>query len=330
LEALRTQIAQRAVNAGCSLSPNDIQITSGGIEAIDLCLHAVCRPGDIVATESPTYFGTLQLLEVHGLRALEIPTHPHEGISLEALEFAIEHNPIRAVLVISNFNNPLGSQIPDEKKKELVKLLARHDIPLIENDVSGEIYFGDKRPLVCKAFDTKGLVMLLSSFSKDISPGLRIGWVAPGRYRSELEWLKFTVSVASPTLPQIVVAQFLESGGYDQHLRRIRREYARNVELLSDAVMRYFPEGLRLTRPSGGFVLWVRLPENVDSLELYKIARERGITLAPGYVFSATHQFSNFIRLNAAEFNYSIERALEHLGMMIKELGKTDKGRTDK
>ena len=194
LEALRTQIAQRTLNAGCSLSPNDILITSGGIEAIDLCLHAVCRPGDIVATESPMYFGTLQLLEVHGLRALEIPTHPREGISLDALEFAIEHNPIRAVLVISNFNNPLGSQIPDDKKKELVELLARHDIPLIENDVSGEIYFGDKRPLVCKAFDTRGLVMLVSSFSKDISPGLRIGWVAPGRIRAEVEWLKFTVS----------------------------------------------------------------------------------------------------------------------------------------
>jgi DNA-binding transcriptional MocR family regulator len=322
LEALRTQIAQRAVNTGCSLSPSDILITSGGIEGIDLCLHAVCRPGDIVATESPMYFGTLQLLEVHGLRALEIPTHPRDGISLEALEFAIEHNPIRAVLVISNFNNPLGSQIPDEKKKDLVELLARHDIPLIENDVSGEIYFGDKHPLVCKAFDTRGLVMLLSSFSKDISPGLRIGWVAPGRYRAEVEWLKFTVSAASPTLPQIVVAKFLESGGYDQHLRRIRREYARNVELFSDAVMRYFPEDMRLTRPSGGFVLWVRLPENVDSLELYKIAREGGITLAPGYVFSATQQFSNFIRLNAAEFNYSIERALEHLGTMIKVLSK--------
>jgi DNA-binding transcriptional MocR family regulator len=322
LEALRTQIAQRAVNTGCSFSPNDILITSGGIEGIDLCLHAVCKPGDIVATESPMYFGTLQCLEVHGLRALEIPTHPRDGISLEALEFAIEHNPIRAVLVISNFNNPLGSQIPDEKKKELVELLARYDIPLIENDVSGEIYFGDKHPMVCKAFDTHGLVMLLSSFSKDISPGLRIGWVAPGRYRAELEWLKFTVSAASPTLPQIAVAQFLESGGYDQHLRRIRREYARNVELLSDAVVRYFPEGMRLTRPSGGFVLWVRLPENVDSLELYKIAHESGITLAPGYVFSPTQQFSNFIRLNASEFSYSTERAMEHLGGMIKDLAK--------
>jgi DNA-binding transcriptional MocR family regulator len=321
LEALRTQIARRAVNAGCSLSPNDILITSGGVEAIDICLHVVCRPGDIVATESPSYFGTLQLLEVHGLRALEIPTHPREGMSLEALEFALEHNPIRAVLVIPNFNNPLGSQMPDEKKKELVEILARYDVPLIENDVSGEIYFGAKRPLVCKAFDTRGLVMLLSSFSKDISPALRIGWVSPGRYRSEVEWTKFTISATAPTLGQMVIAQFLEGGGYDQHLRRIRREYARNVELLSDAVVRYFPEGTRLTRPSGGFVLWVRLPENIDSLELYKIAHQGGITLAPGYVFSPTQQFPNFIRLNAAEFNYSTERAMEHLGTMIKELG---------
>jgi DNA-binding transcriptional MocR family regulator len=321
LEALRIQIARRAVNAGCNLFPADILITSGGTEAIELCLHAVCRPGDIVAIESPSYFGTLQSLEVHGLRALEIPTHPRDGISLDALGFAIEHNPIRAVMVISNFNNPLGSRMPDEKKQELVNLLARHDIPLIENDVCGELYFGEKRPLVCKAFDTKGLVMLLSSFSKDISPGLRLGWVAPGRYYSEVEWLKFTLGISSP-LPQMAVAEFLESGGYDQHMRRIRREYARNVSLMSDAVMRYFPEGTRLTRPSGGFVLWVQLPENVDSLKLYEVALRGGITLAPGHVFSATYQFSNFIRLNAATFNYSTERAIERLGDMVRELVK--------
>ncbi|RPJ24297.1 MAG: PLP-dependent aminotransferase family protein [Chloroflexi bacterium] len=321
LDALRVQIARRMVNAGCNLSPADILITSGGTEAIDLSLHAVCRPGDIVAIESPSYFGTLQTLEVHGLRALEIPTHPRDGISLEALEFAIEHNPIRAVSVISNFNNPLGSKIPDERKRALVDLLAKHDIPLIENDVSGELYFGEKRPLVCKAFDTKGLVILVSSFSKDISPGLRLGWVTAGRYSSEVEWLKFTLS-PSPSLAQMAVAELLEGGSYDQHLRRIRREYARNVELMSDAVMRYFPEGTRLTRPSGGFILWVQLPVNVDSLELYKMALQGGITLAPGHVFSATYQFSNFIRLNAAIFNYSTERALERLGDMIKELAK--------
>ncbi len=322
LDPLRVQIARRMVHAGCNLSLGDILITSGGTEAIDFCLHAVCRPGDIVAIESPSYFGTLQMLEVHGLRALEIPTHPRDGISLEALDFAIEHNPIRAVFVISNFNNPLGSQMPDERKKALVDLLAKHNIPLIENDVCGELYFGEKRPIVCKAFDTKGLVILLSSFSKDISPGLRLGWVAPGRYSAEVEWLKFTLSASSPTLPQMAVAEFLSGGSYDQHLRRIRREYARNVELMSDAVMRHFPQGTRLTRPSGGFILWVQLPENVDSLELYKIAMQGGITLAPGHVFSATYQFYNFIRLNAAEFNYSTERAIERLGGMIIELAK--------
>jgi DNA-binding transcriptional MocR family regulator len=307
------------VHAGCHLSPGEILITSGGTEAIDLSLHAVTRPGDIVALESPSYFGALQTLEVHGLRALEIPTHPRDGMSLEALEFAMEHNPIRAVFVISNFNNPLGSRIPDERKKALVELLSRHEIPLIENDVSGELYFGEKRPLVCKAFDTRGQVILVSSFSKDISPGLRLGWVAPGRYSAEVEWLKFTLS-PSPILGQMAVAELLESGSYDQHLRRIRREYARNVELMSEAVMRYFPDGTRLTRPTGGFILWVQLPEQVDSLELYKMALQGGITLAPGHVFSATYQFSNFIRLNAATFNYSTERALERLGEMSKRL----------
>ena len=317
LEELRIQIAKRAALSGCQLSPTEVMITSGGLEAIDLCLHAVCRPGDIVAIESPMYFGTLQTLEVHGLRVLEIPTHPRDGINLEALSFAIQHNPVRAVIVISNFNNPLGSQIPDEKKKELVDLLAHHEIPLIENVVCGELFFGEKRPLVFKSFDKKGLVMLVSAFSKDISPGLRIGWIAPGRFKTELEWLKFTISASPPTLPQYAIADFVESGGYDHHLRRIRREYARNVELMSSAVIRHFPSGVRLTRPSGGFVLWVQLPEGVDSLDLYKRALEENISLAPGYVFSATNQYANFIRLNAAEFNYVIERSLEKLGNII-------------
>lgn len=320
LEELRIQIAKRAVLSGSQISPSDVLITSGGLEAIDLCLHAVCHPGDIVAIESPMYFGTLQTLEVHGLRALEIPTHPRDGLNVEALSFAIQHNPVRAVIVISNFNNPLGSQMPDEKKRELVELLARHEIPLIENDVYGELYFGEKRPLVCKSFDKKGLVMLVSAFSKDISPGLRIGWVAAGRYKTELEWLKFTISASPPTLPQYAIADFIESGGYDHHLRRIRREYARNVELMSSAVIRYFPPGVRLTRPSGGFVLWVQLPENVDSLELYKKALASKITLAPGHVFSATNQYANFIRLNAAEFTYTTERSLERLGNIIKDM----------
>ena len=320
IENLRVQIARRAVNSGCHLSPNDIVITSGGTEAIDLCLHAVCSPGDIVAIESPMYFGTLQIIEVHGLRALEIPTNPRDGINLGALQFAIEHNPIKAVLTISNFSNPLGSCIPDEKKKELVELLSRYDIPLIDNNVSGELYFTEKRPSSTKAFDKKGLVMLCSSFSKDISPSLRVGWVAPGRYKNAVEWLSFTLNAATATLPQMAIAEFLESGGYDHQLRRIRREYANNVAMLSQAVTRTFPAGTRVTRPSGGYVLWVQLPEQVDSLELYSLAQKAGITIAPGYRLSPTNQFYNFIRLNAAAWNLSIERALEKLGDRVVDL----------
>jgi DNA-binding transcriptional MocR family regulator len=204
-----------------------------------------------------------------------------------------------------------------------VELLAVHEIPLIENDVSGEIYFTDKRPLVAKAYDNKGLVMLCSSFSKDISPALRVGWAAPGRYKAELEWLKFTSNSATATLPQMAVAEFLESGGYDHHLRTIRREYANNVSLLSQAVMRYFPPETRVTRPTGGFVLWVQLPENIDSLEIYKLALKNNITITSGYLFSPTNQFSNFIRLNAAAWTYPIERAVERLGEMVTELSES-------
>jgi len=325
LESLRIQIAKRAVNSGCQLSPNDIVITSGGVEGIDLCLHAVCNPGDIVAIESPMYFGTLQILEVHGLRALEIPTNPRDGISLSALKFAIEHNPIKAVLTIANFNNPLGSYMPDEKKKELVELLAHYDIPLIDNDVSGEIFFTEKRPSVTIAFDHKGLVMLCSSFSKDISPSLRVGWVVPGRFKNTIEWLKFTTSVATATLPQMAIAQFLESGGYDHQLRRIRREYSNNVTYLSQAVTRLFPPGTRVTRPSGGFVLWVQLPALVDSLELYALALKNKITITPGYLFSPTNQFSNFIRLNAAAWTYPIERAVHRLADLVVQLAQDHK-----
>jgi len=178
-ERLRVQIARRALTAGHSLGPDDIVLTSGCSEAVSLCLRAVCRPGDTVAIESPSSFDALQCLEVMGLQALEIPTHPRDGISLDALRFAIEHNPVSACLVISNFNNPLGSCIPDDNKRALVELLAGHDIPLIENDIFGEIYFDDRRPSVAKAYDRKGLVMLCSSFSKSLCPGYRVGWVWP-------------------------------------------------------------------------------------------------------------------------------------------------------
>jgi DNA-binding transcriptional MocR family regulator len=316
-EALRVQIARRGVLNNCSLTPDDVFITSGCVEAIDLCLRATCRPGDTVAIESPLYFGILQNLQVLGLQALEIPTHPRDGISLDTLRFAIEQRGVRACLVISNFNNPLGSCIPEANKQKLVQMLARHEIPLIENDISGELYFSGERPIVAKAFDRRGLVMLCSSFSKDLCPGYRIGWVVPGRFRSAIERLKIASSLATATLPQMAIARFLASGAYDRHLRRVRRIYFQNVSSMSRAIMRYFPEGTRVTRPQGGYVLWVELPAYADSLELYKHAVKAGISITPGPIFSARRQYGNFIRLNSAYWSDRIEQAIKRLGGII-------------
>jgi len=319
-EELRLQIARRSLTSGCSLSPEDIIITSGCSESVNLCLRAVCEPGDVVAIESPLYFDALQTLEALGLQALEIPTHPRDGISLDALTFALEHNDVSACFVISNFNNPLGSCIPDEKKRDLVDLVTAHGIPLIENDIFGELYFGEMRPSVAKAYDREGLVMLCSSFSKSLCPGYRVGWVVPGRFYSSVEWLKYTSSLAAPTLSEYAIAEFMASGGYDPYLRRVRRVYERHVAATSQAVRRFFPEGTKLTRPGGGFILWVQLPETVDSLVLYKRAMEAGVAITPGYLFSASDQYHNFIRLNAANWSNKAEGAIQRLGDLVTRL----------
>jgi DNA-binding transcriptional MocR family regulator len=223
-------------------------------------------------------------------------------------------------LVISNFNNPLGSCIPDDNKKDLVHLLAGHDIPLIENDIFGELYFNDRRPMVAKAYDQRGMVMLCSSFSKTLCPGYRVGWVVPGRFKEAVQWLKYTSSLAAPTLSAHAIAEFMDSGRHDPYLRRVRRAYARRVASLSQAVRRSFPEEIKLTRPAGGFLLWVQLPDAVDSLELYRLALEAGVAITPGYLFSATQQFRNFIRLNAANWSPEAERAVGRLGELVGEL----------
>jgi DNA-binding transcriptional MocR family regulator len=314
---LRQQIVRHAVDAGCSLDADEIVITSGCGEAVSSCLQAICQPGDTVAVESPICFDVFQYLENLGLKALEIPTHPRDGISLEALRFALDNNSVQACVVISNFNNPLGSRIPDENKQALVNLLATHEIPLVENDIFGDMHFSSKRPLSAKAFDTNGLVLWCGSFSKTLSPGLRVGWAAPGRYRSTVAWLKYSTSLATATLPQVAVAAFMADGGYRQHLRRIRRIYRQRVADLRRAVIRFFPTDIRVTDPAGGYLLWIALPERIDALALYRSALAAGIAITPGHLFSTGERYRNFIRLNAANWSEAAIPAIERLGGVI-------------
>ncbi|HTX72910.1 MAG TPA: PLP-dependent aminotransferase family protein [Rectinemataceae bacterium] len=323
-DELRVQVAQRAYSYGCAIRPDELVITAGCSEALSLCLQALCSPGDLVAIESPTYFGILPALEALHLKALEIPTRPGLGLSLEALRFAVENHPVRAAIVMTNFNNPLGSCMPDEAKRELVAMLEERGIPLIEDDIYGELYFSERRPSVAKSFEQRGGVLLCSSFSKDISPGYRIGWVAPGRHFPAIQRLKMALNNGTSVLPQMTIARYLESGGYDIHLRKIRKAYAQKVMLMTEAIEASFPVGTRIARPLGGYVIWLQLPGSLDSMRLYRKAIQASITIAPGYIFSPSHRFQDYVRLNAAVWSEKTEKDLVRLGALVGELLATD------
>jgi DNA-binding transcriptional MocR family regulator len=262
----------------------------------------------------------MQMIAELGLKALEIPATPRDGISIEALRYAIEQGKISACLVITNFSNPLGSLMPDERKRELVELLARHEIPLIEDDIYGDLTFGNERPTAAKSFDRSDTVIYCSSFSKTIAPGYRIGWAIAGRYQEEMERIKMIMNIAPASPPQLALAEFLATGGYDHHLRSIRRTHARNMSQMADAVARFFPPGTRMTQPSGGFILWVEMPEGTDAIELYHRALKLKISIVPGPLFALSDKYNHHIRLSAAQWDERIEQGIASLGKLAHEL----------
>jgi len=297
-DELRRQLSLRYLAHGANVPPQEIVITSGAMEGLNLCLQAVTRPGDLIAIESPTFYAGLQASERLGLKVIEIPIHPREGLSLAALEDALRHHPIKACLFILNFANPAGALVADERKRELVALLRRYQVPLIEDDVYAELHFGPERPLCSKAADSDGLVMHVSSFSKCLAPGYRVGWVAGGRYAGRILRQKFATSLATTIPVQIALADYLKQGGFENHLRRLRQTLARQEAALVELVEEHFPAGTRLARPSGGYFLWLELPAPVDALRLHQQALEQGISIAPGPIFSAKREFQRCIRLN--------------------------------
>ena len=294
-------------------------ITAGCQEAVTLALLALCSPGDTVAIESPAYFSFIQQLERLRLNGIEIPVTPSEGISLEALEYALEHEKVSACLLTANFSNPIGSLMRDENKKRLVQLLDRHGVPLIEDDLYGDLSHGMERPRAVKAYDEGNNVILCSSFSKCMCPGYRIGWMVPGRHQQRIEQIKMTLSIAASTPAQMAVAAYLASGAYLRHLRKIRQFYSANVAAVSEAVGSSFPEGTRVTRPRGGFVLWVEVPPPFDSVRLYEASRKRGISIAPGSIFSLTGKFKSCLRINAATWSPRVAEAIRTLGELARD-----------
>ncbi len=320
-EKLRRAVARRALEWGCRIDYRNLVATSGCMEAINLCLRAVTKPGDLVALESPTYYGFLQILQTLGLRALEIPTHPRTGISLEALELALTEHPVKAVLVMPNVSNPIGATMSDPAKKRLVELLAAKNVPLIEDHIYADLNFDNASPRAAKAFDRAGNVMLCSSFSKTMAPGLNAGWIEPGRWRDRVRTLKWTSSGGSNEIVELALAELLESGGYERSLRPLRRRFEGHVDTARGVIAECFPRGTRVTRPSGAFILWLELPKGCDSIVLFERLLERGITIAPGPMFSASGRYRNCIRLSLGQpWSPRHERALRDIGRLAREL----------
>lgn len=318
---LRRQIALRYMVGGLLLPVEELVISNGALEALNLCLQVVTRPGDLVAIEAPAFYATLQVLERLKLKAVEIPVHPREGIDLEVLADSLERLPIKACWFMSNFQNPMGASMDDEKKRALAELLARHQVPMIEDDVYTELYFGQQAPKPVKAYDQEGLVMHCSSFSKSLAPGYRVGWVAGGRYAEQIERLKLITSLSASIPAQAAIADYLQHGGYDRHLRKLRYALETQQNAMLAAVARYFPEQTRVSRPSGGYFLWLELPEAVDSLRLFQLALAQGISLAPGPIFSATRRFAHCARLNYGHpWSARQEKAMETLGRIAQSL----------
>lgn len=321
---LQTAVARRALDMGVQIAPDEVIVTHGCIEALNLALRAVTQPGDTVAVESPTYYGLLQVLESLGLRAVEIPTSPRTGMSIEALEMAVQaYGNIRAVVVVPNLQNPLGSIMPDAAKRRMAAFCDANRIVLIEDDTYSPMADSPLPLKAIKAWDRTGNVIYCASLRKTVAPGVRLGWVIAGRWHERVQMLKFAQSRPNDSLLQVVVGRFVASGAYDRHLRALRQTLREQRERMAESIAASFPAGTRLLVPAGGFAMWVELPPNVSSMELFEAALAQGVRISPGTMFSNLNRFDHYFRICfGLAPSAHLEAALALLGQLTRQLSE--------
>jgi DNA-binding transcriptional MocR family regulator len=281
----------------------------------------VARPGDTIAIESPTFYGCLQAAERLGLNVVEIPTDPQRGLDLDALSKAISKHSVRACWCMTTLHHPTGATMHPDRKRELVRILSTHGIPLIEDDVYAELQFAAVPAVPSKAFDKSGLVLHCGSFSKCLAPGYRIGWVAAGRFADDLARRKIESSLGTSLPIQLGIARMLQIGGYESHLVRFRRFLANQQALALESMRRHFPAGYRVAAPMGGYFLWIECAPAIDSLVIHRQAVDSGVTIAPGPMFSARRQYRNYIRLNYGHpWTPEMDQAVRRLGQLLRRV----------
>ncbi len=315
---LKRQLALRYIDCGMQVDPEEVMITNGGQEAIAIALQCVAKAGDVIAVESPTYFGVLELIESLGMMALEIPLCSERGLSMKDLQSALDKHCVSACVFSSSISNPLGSSMSDQRREALVGLLEARNIPLIEDDVYGDLYFGKQRGRPAKAFSRKGLVLTCSSFSKTAAPGYRIGWLLPGKYQARANLMKRALSCSSPLLNQWALSEFMASGEYERNLRMLRSVLQKNKQKAIASISQWFPDGTRISDPKGGGVLWVELPRSNDGTELFHKALGHNISITPGALFSPSDKFKHCIRLSyGIDWSGKIEDGIKTLGSLV-------------
>jgi DNA-binding transcriptional MocR family regulator len=317
-EALRRAIAQRYASDGLAVDPQEIIITTGAMEALSLSLQVLTEPGDWVVVETPTFYGALQAIERLKLKAVEIPVIPGVGIDLALLAEALAQRPIKACWLMGNVQHPLGHTMPDDHKRGLMQLLNTHDVALVEDDVYAEVYFGRERPRPIKYWDARGESLLCSSFSKCLAPGFRVGWVVAGPHAERIQRLQLMSTLSTNVPSQLALAQMLLNGGVDAHFRRLRHTLAQRQQQMRAALLRLFPDEVRISAPDGGHFLWLEFDTRLDSRALHARALTCGFSLAPGALFSSQGMHNHCLRLNSSHpWSEQLESALIKLAGLI-------------
>lgn len=318
LIGLRAEISRRQTIQGTPLESQDITITSGCQNSLLIALMATTNPGDIVAVESPGFYGSIQLAQALGLKILEIPSDPSGGIGIEATTNALDTWNVKALIISPNFSTPTGSCLSDADKRALLALCTQHHVTIIEDDIYSELSFELNRPRTLYSMDTTGEVILCSSFSKSLSRDLRIGWIASSKHKEAIRRLKVVTTLSVSKTTQGALADYMSRGLFERHIRKKRILLAKQCNQLQQLLLNKLPEGTSWATPKGGLSLWLILPEHINTTSLYSKALEQGITITPGILFSTQNKYQNCLRISFAhQWIAERVRALEILGGLI-------------
>jgi DNA-binding transcriptional MocR family regulator len=330
-ETLRALLREEGVTA----RDEQLLITSGCQQSLDLLCKAFLRPGDSVILENPAYPGAMAIFAGARVHCLAVPVHADArrqgfaGLDIEALESALVQNRVKLIVLTPDFQNPTGTTLPVAARRRVLEIAAKHQVPVVEDHIYARLRFGANRIPSLKALDRNGIVIQIDSFSKVAFPGLRVGWVvAPESVIERLRLVKQATDLHTDQLAQAALAEFTRRGLLAKHITRVRKAYSERLVAMEEALTRFMPEGTTWTVPEGGMCVWLTLPAGLDASDLLIHVRERGVLYAPGRYFYFQSPMPNTLRLGFASLeSRQIERGICMFGDVLRsELRKRQRG----